>query len=155
MKTSPVMLLCALLGSCADNLQVPDTNVTPVAVARALADNPTNPVYTFTGRPVSVTLDASQSHDPDGSIRSYRWLSATTAGRLGVEADDAGAAMSGKPESDRWLPPGAPADWPEDVLQPQLSLPDVGDYAFTLWVIDDRGRISEPSTIRVRISRAP
>ena len=145
MKTLTTLLLLA--ASCADNLQVPDTEVTPVAVARVLP----GASLVYAGKPLSVTLDGSQSRDPDGTIRSYRWLSATSPDRVGVLDDDAGTPSAG----DRWVPAGAPADWPDDVVQPVVTLPDVGNYAFSLWVIDDRGRISDPSTVTLRVQRAP
>lgn len=149
--TRPIaLLLCGLGASCADNLQVPYTNVAPVAVAAIQNDSRKDASFTLGAQPLSLTLDASRSRDVDGSIRAYRWLSATTPDRVGsLEADaslDAGA-------HGRWVPQGATADWPDDVVQPQITLSEVGEYAFTLWVIDDRGRISDPSTISLRVTR--
>ena len=138
-------MCCALAAACADNLQVPDTNVTPVAVARILNDDRKDPSVTLSGASVTVMLDGSRSRDPDGSIRTYRWLSATTRGDGEL---DAGASRGG-----RWVPDGASPDWPDDVMQPPVTLPAAGDYAFTLWVIDDRGHISDPSTISLRVVR--
>jgi hypothetical protein len=145
--TRPIVLLCCGLGvSCADNLQVPYTNVTPVAVASILNDARKDASFTLGDQPVSVTLDASMSRDLDGEVRTYRWLSATTPDRVGSLLDDAGA-------HGRWVPEGAAADWPDDVIRPEITLSEPGDYAFTLWVVDDRGRISDPSTISLRVVR--
>ena len=52
----------------ADNLEVPETNVTPVAVARVLGDERLMPSFSFSGAALELTLDASMSHDLDGSI---------------------------------------------------------------------------------------
>jgi hypothetical protein len=89
MKTHKVMVVsfgCALAVACADNLQVPETNVTPVAVARVLDDERVMPSFKLEGAALELTLDGSQSHDPDGSIRSHRWLRHRTlaAGRQRV-----------------------------------------------------------------------
>lgn len=152
-----VLLLHALAGACADNLQIPATNVTPVAVARVLGDDSPEPNITFSGAPVAVTLDGSGSLDPDGSIQTYRWLSATTAAsRAQVDNvpdasqsnEDAG---SDQPAGGRWIPEGASPGWPDDVAQPVVSLPSVGTYAFTLWVVDDGGRVSDPSTVVIHL----
>ena len=157
MKThiTPLMLMCTVLAfGCADNLQVPLTNVTPVAVARVMDDSRGDPVVTFSGKPVTVRLDGSQSRDPDGEIRKYRWLSATSPNMVGVTDDAMSGLDAGSVAHDRWVPEGAAKDWPEDVMQPEVTLPNVGNYAFTLWVTDDRGRISDPSTISVRVQPA-
>jgi hypothetical protein len=53
----------------------------------------------------------------------------------------------------RWLPEGKGPDWPEDTVQPEVTL-DRGVYYFTLWVIDDRGTVSDPSTVTITIGAA-
>jgi hypothetical protein len=128
-----ILLLTALACGCADNLQIDDTNLKPTAVARVLGDPQLG----------ELRLDGSASSDPDGSIRVYRWLSATP-----LADDDAGA-------NERWVPSGAPADWPDDVVQPKLTLAAAGTYAFTLWVIDDRGLVSDPSHLTVQLEASP
>lgn len=153
MKTHNAVLIgfvCTLAAACADNLDIPQTNVTPVAVARLLDDTSPMPTVTLSGASaLELTLDASKSRDPDGSIRSYRWLSATTLADLTVaeSSNDAGAA---EPTSARWVPDGEPADWPDDIEQPQIRLQTPGNYSFILWVIDDRGRISDPNTLTIQ-----
>jgi hypothetical protein len=52
--------------------------------------------------------------------------------------------------SRRWVPPGSPPDWPDDVAMPQVML-DMGIWSFTLWVTDDKGAISTPDTIKITI----
>jgi hypothetical protein len=105
-----------------------------------------------------LTLDGTGSSDPDGEVRTYRWLSATRADALAPPtAADAGAADSASdagvdamPQG-RWVPEGASVDWPEDVAQPVVRLPSTGQYGFTLWVIDERGRISAPSSLAIEV----
>jgi hypothetical protein len=165
MTMTKILLTCVLLwlAGCADNLQVPRTNITPIADARVLnQDERTVMLAASGGGTTSVTLDGSHSRDADGSVARYRWLSSTLRGLDGGPAgadradadggtpDTAGAAA--KPPPGRWIPQGADPGWPDDVAQPQVTL-GPGDYEFTLWVIDDRGEVSEPSTITIVVSR--
>ena len=150
MKTL-ISFLCTLTAACADNLDIPETNVTPLAVARLLNDPSPMPSVTLSGTAaLELTLDASKSRDPDGSIRSYRWLSATKLGDL--TASDGGDAGAEESTAARWVPDGEPADWPDDIEQPQIRLQAPGNYSFSLWVIDDRGRISDVSTLTIRVT---
>jgi hypothetical protein len=48
----------------------------------------------------------------------------------------------------RAVPDGEANDWPEDVERPELTL-DAGSYVFTLWVIDNKGLVSAPDTLKV------
>ena len=50
----------------------------------------------------------------------------------------------------RWVPPGAPPNWPGDSVSPQVELGE-GIWSFTLWVVDNEGAISAPSTITVTV----
>jgi hypothetical protein len=74
-----------------------------------------------------------------------------TAGSGGMAGSMAGAAgFSAKFVEQRWVPPGAPDDWPDDVVQPVVELPE-GEWAFVLWVEDDRGTQSMPSTLKISV----
>lgn len=148
MRTLSALIVCSLAAACVDNLQVPETNVTPVAVARVLDDERLMPSFTFTGAALEVTLDASHSHNLDGEIVRYRWLSATQAQDLAAD-NGSEAADAGPLETGRWVPEGEPADWPEDIERPNVRLPAPGMYSFTLWVTDDGGRISDPATLTI------
>jgi hypothetical protein len=100
--------------------------------------------FDYSGMPVAITLDGSQSYSSSGTIVTYRWLSGTLAPEGGMPLpDDSGTML-------RWVPPGAPPNWPGDVKQPQVSL-DQGIWFFTLWVIDDSGEISNPDTIKITV----
>jgi len=147
MNTPRLVIVSCLAVACADNLQTPETNVTPVAVARVLDDDRVMPSFSFSGAALELRLDASKSHDLDGSIASYRWLSATQ-----LPDSDAGPI-----DARRWVPDEERADWPEDVQQPSVRLPGPGSYSFTVWVTDDGGRISDPSTLTIEVngSEAP
>jgi len=59
--------------------------------------------------PLKVTLDASESHDPDGNIVSYQWES----------SPDLGRTWEGKIQT--------------------VELPDAGEYTFSLTVTDNDG----------------
>ncbi len=168
-------LTCILAAfGCDPSLAVPAGNRQPIAEARVLGMMGQNAVVDYRGSPVEVTLDASFSKDGDGSIKKYRWLSgrliagaAPTAGSAAAGSsaaagtggsvagtgaaagdDDAGAGI---PDVERrWVPEGAPDDWPEDIQQPKVTLPE-GEYSFVLWVEDDKGLISTPSTLKVTV----
>jgi hypothetical protein len=100
--------------------------------------------FPFSGTPVSVTLDGSQSHDPDGTITAYLWLSGTPAPEGGAELPkEAGVEH-------RWIPPGAPVNWPGTSVSPKVDLGE-GIWSFTLWVTDNEGAISAPSTITITV----
>jgi hypothetical protein len=48
------------------------------------------------------------------------------------------------------VPAGARDDWPDDVMQPVVTLSE-GEYVFELWVEDNKGIISTPSTLKVTV----
>jgi hypothetical protein len=140
--------LCVLGFGCRENYVDDTTNRLPVAVARALdssgmpADSSVNhglgPIFPFAGKAIEVTLDGTASHDLDGTIVAYRWLSATSP--------DAGAG--------RKLPQGDEPGWPDDVKQPRVELGE-GVWAFSLWVTDNQGAVSDPDTIKLIVGDAP
>ncbi len=71
-----------------------------------------------------VTLDASQSYDPDGDLAAYRWTCVSASG-------------------------GNPVD-PEDVEFPQVRLSQ-GVYTFKLEVVDNDGAVSKPDTVTISV----
>jgi hypothetical protein len=171
--------LCVTLGfgllalACQPNLGVPPGNRVPMADARVLGKEGQNVTVDYTGMggaPIRITLDGQHSKDPDGTIKKYRWLSGRRAPGTGGAAGGAAAGSSGgaagRPATtdadggtddmwveQRWVPSGAPGDWPEDVMQPIVELGE-GDYTFVLWVEDDRSVQSLPSTLKISV-RAP
>lgn len=148
-----VLTFVASACGCSDNLQIKNTNLKPLAVARARGGEGLTPSFTFTGNAFHLTLDGSASSDPDGEIRVYRWASATPQSLASAEAEDAGADELAMHR--RWVPEGAAPDWPEDIEDPELTLPAAGTYSFTLWVIDDDGLVSDPSNLTVLLTPAP
>jgi hypothetical protein len=153
---------------CDPGVGVPEANRPPMALARVLGSEMMgqNVVVDYMGSPKEITLDASGSKDPDGSIKRYRWLSGRKlAGAPGGAAGGGGAAASstgsaGMAASDddggidevehRWVPEGAPADWPADEVQPKVTLPE-GEFSFVLWVEDNKGVVSQPSNLKVTV----
>jgi hypothetical protein len=148
-----VMLLGAAFG-CREDPTIKPLNQLPIADARVIRDGQSVNAkvdggaalltFDFTGTPVAITLDASHSHDPDGTITAYRWLSATPAGEGGAELPDEGGVEL------RWIPPDAAPDWPGTTVQPQIELGQ-GIWYFTLWVTDNLGAVSNPDTIKISI----
>jgi len=175
MNTTIHRLGCAALASvlnaaCADNLQVQPANLRPVAIAGVVGSDTATPRFDYDGRKLAVKLDGSRSRDPDGKIATYRWLSGTLASKAGMQLNagasagmSTGASAGGSAANGggagarssapvRWVPEGEPASWPGDTEQPEVML-DEGVYSFTLWVIDERGQISDPSTVTITVSR--
>lgn len=160
-------LALAALG-CDPNLAVREGNRQPIADARVLGMTGQNAVVDYRGAPVAITLDGSFSNDRDGRIVKYRWLSGKLAAGPQSGAGSGGAAGSGQAAGSgaatrdedagvqqpgvahRWVPAGGDEDWPDDVEQPKVTLPE-GEYAFVLWVEDDDGSISTPSTLKVTV----
>jgi hypothetical protein len=126
-------LAIAAAAGCRENPLVPEGNIIPVANAGL------DQMIEYAGAPVTVTLDGSMSRDEDGAITVYRWFG-------GNEAPDGGLG--------RGRPADVPANWPDDVLNPTVVL-DRGSYVFTLWVIDDKGAVSEPDTVTISIGSDP
>jgi hypothetical protein len=146
------LVLFAVASACREDPGIKPPHQLPVADARVLRDGvSTNGkddaaalTFAYSGMPVAITLDGSQSYSSSSTIVTYRWLSGTLAPEGGTPLpDDSGVML-------RWAPPGAPPNWPGDVKQPQVSL-DQGIWFFTLWVIDDSGAISDPDTIKITV----
>jgi hypothetical protein len=154
MRAKPLeltLVLSALLSvaaGCRETYVDIGSNRLPVAVAQAVdatgmsVDSSVNhglgPIFPLQGSTVEVVLDGTASHDMDGTIVAYRWLSATLL--------DAGAG--------REIPPGEHADWPEDVAKPHVKL-GAGNWSFALWVTDNKGAVSDPDSIELIVGDAP
>ncbi|MFI5306461.1 MAG: hypothetical protein ACHQ53_03850 [Polyangiales bacterium] len=154
-------LLLAGTTACRESRLVMTPNSTPTAVARVIGPDGTSAKsaqFDYNGSDVAVTLDGSQSSDKDGAVVIYRWLSGTPlpldggVGALtytetlpdgGTKVDHGGG---------RLVPQGQGPDWPDDKAKPTVML-GVGVWTFDLWVIDDKGGISDPSTVTVTIGK--
>jgi len=145
--------LAAVSFGCRVDPTIPPANQLPVADARVIRDGKSVNEFTdgadatkfdYSGMPVTLTLDASKSHDPDGTITAYRWLSGTVAPDGGIPLP------SGMGVSRRWVPANEPPDWPDDVATPEVTL-DKGIWSFSLWVTDNAGAISTPASIKLTI----
>jgi hypothetical protein len=99
------------------------SNMSPVAHAGDMQ------VVPFDGSPVTVRLDGSTSTDADGKIVRYRWFSANAPADGGI---------------------GRAGPDPDDVVKPEVTL-DSGVWMFTLFVFDNDGGISEPSTVTIMV----
>lgn len=121
--------LTSVVCACAQPESVPDPNSAPRADA-----GPDQTVTLMAGT-ADVTLDGSGSTDSDGIIVTYRWLSA-------VKRTDG--------EPGRLVPEGEDADWPDDEVRPEVSLP-MGLWVFSLQVIDDQGVTSVAETVTIDV----
>lgn len=120
--------LAWLAAGCRQDPQLASINLAPLANAGA------DQQVASAGATTKVSLDGSGSSDPDGQITAYRWFNAT--GKV-----DGGVAFPAG-QSD--------AAWPEDAVKPELELPD-GVWSFSLWVVDEDGAVSEPSTVKITV----
>ncbi|MET0388983.1 MAG: hypothetical protein ABW321_23620 [Polyangiales bacterium] len=120
-------LITAFVGGCRDAplAQNVISNITPIAHAGDTQ------AVAFDGAPVRVTLDASESSDADGRVVDYRWYSGN--------AGDGGVGRGG-PD-------------PDDTERPTIDL-DEGVWVFTLFVIDDAGGVSLPTTVTIMVGDA-
>jgi len=102
------------------------------------------PPIAFTGAPIAIVLDGTLSSDEDGSVATYLWM-----------ATDAPAyeRYAGNGRVDSGILPPFAGD-PPPVVAPQLSLGE-GTYKYSLWVTDDEGLTSDPSTLEFTIGAAP
>lgn len=150
-----------LLAGCRENPTIKLLGKLPVAVAwvegqdfQADADVQDPIMYMPEGdTTVRVTLDGSRSYDDDGRIVTYRWLSATRhpeGGRLipGYNDDDGGVDEGATSSADEGT------GYPEDVENPQVEL-GVGEWKFSLWVIDDAGNVSAPDIVTITVGEPP
>jgi hypothetical protein len=143
--------------ACHADLGILPPNLPPIADARILRDGQSYNAridggaaelrFDYSGSPVMVTLDGTKSYDPDGTIVAYQWLSATLAPDGGMQLPD-GATML------RFVPPGAPPNWPGTAAQPQVELGQ-GTWSFSLWVTDNQGAVSQPDTITITVGVDP
>jgi hypothetical protein len=152
MLVGGAVLVSGATGGCQEDPAIKPVNQIPIAEARLIRDGKSVNGETdggalvefpFDGTPVTITLDGSQSYDPDGTIVAYHWLSGTLVDGGTAPAGDAGVVH-------RWVPPGAPPNWPGDTAKPQVSLSE-GIWSFTLWVVDNGGAISNPDTIQITV----
>jgi hypothetical protein len=152
------LALVAVASSCREDPLIKPANQIPIADARVIRDGMSINermdggaaalTYPFTGAPVAITLDGSNSYDTDGTIVTYRWLSGTLPGDAGTEGgtpppNDAGVVH-------RFTPPGEAATWPGEGMQRQVELGE-GIWWFSLWVIDNDGAVSQPDAIKITI----
>jgi hypothetical protein len=148
--------LLALAG-CRENPIVDLPNARPIADAKIIGPNgpidetvdggPAALKFDFDGTtPVQITLDGSSSVDKDGEIVKYQWLS-------GTSAPDGGLAVGDRKEL-RLVPDVNDPGWPADQKQVQIQLTTQGVFSFSLWVIDNKGAISTPDTIKVTVGQA-
>ena len=121
-----VLVASPALGGCLADRTV-NTNVIPKANAGK------DQQLDYDGKKVAVHLDGSKSSDQDGRIVEYLWRSAD-------DGEDGGA-------------PSSDLD-PPDVERPTLELGQ-GSYTFTLWVRDDKGAVSAPDNVTVRVGVDP
>jgi hypothetical protein len=150
-----VLTLTGAVLGCHTDLAILPANQIPVADARVLRNGESFNAridggaaelkFDFAGSPVMVTLDGTHSYDPDGTIVAYQWLSATLASSDGgaPQPSDGGTML-------RFIPDGAPPNWPGTSSQPQVELGQ-GIWSFSLWVIDNQGAISQPDTIKITV----
>jgi hypothetical protein len=144
-----VFVACALsgglcsLGGCSE-FEV--KNKLPIAVATAVVGGmpvvPGKPVP-YDGQPIAVTLNSQASKDPDGSIKRTLWL------RTDVSPNErfAGNGMvdGGAFESYGGDPPAG--------ANPVVTL-GLGTHRFSLWVTDNKGLTSAPSSVSFEIKVA-
>jgi hypothetical protein len=158
----------AALG-CTEELGVPLANQAPIAQAGVVGMMGSSIEVEYNGMPIDFSLDGSGSNDSDGAIVKYTWLSgelaipaASSGSASGASGSSgaSGAAVGGSPAAAggiggvhlRAVPSGEAPDWPDDVKQPMVSL-DEGQHAFVLWVTDNKGAVSAPSTVKITVGQ--
>jgi hypothetical protein len=124
-------LVLVLAGAAASACRDTPLAVNVISNMPPIADAGEAQTLDYSGSPVTVTLDASGSTDPDGKIVGYRWLS-------GNKGD--GGVGRGGPD-------------PKDVEHPEVKLGE-GVWVFTLFVYDNDGGISQPSNVMITVGNA-
>lgn len=147
-RTAPLLAaLCVAALGCRESYVAETNNRIPLAVAHVIdpsgmsVDSSANagfgPRFALQGSSVEVTLDGSKSSDADGKVVAWRWLNA------GQGDEDAG----------RELAPGEMPGWPADEEKPKVKLTE-GAWAFTLWVTDNVGNVSDPDTVKLIVGNS-
>jgi hypothetical protein len=133
-----ILLLAVVTSNGCLALKVDDKPPTAVAqIIVAGAPVKSGAVIPFMDMPVTVQLDGTQSTDADGTIVSYKWLETDVP--ASARFPDGGAAFTGDPGNNS---------------QVQVTL-SAGKKRYSLWVMDDKGLISAPSTVVVQIGPPP
>lgn len=146
-----LLTIALVLAACMGCRDFPIEGTPPVAVA---GDDESH-----ASGPVDVTLDGSESEDPDGEIVHYEWR--YTGDPRGDEGLDDDAGLADVPVSQRPLPDFCPEfvmdeeshdfvpiRWCElgDEVEVDVTLDD-GVHRFTLYVTDDDGMVSADSVV--------
>ncbi|HET6337424.1 MAG TPA: hypothetical protein VFG30_29570 [Polyangiales bacterium] len=137
-------LSIVLLSGCSD---LDPLNRPPIAAIRVLSDDEqlvaTRPV-SLGPAPVTITLDARTSSDPDGQISEYRWLRSDVPGPVRYPElalpgeEDAGDLPAGT---------GPNAGDLEPAPNIEVTLPAAGRYRYSLYVRDNEGDVSRPASV--------
>lgn len=136
--------LAGCLGQNVDD-KIPKA-VIEVQVGGMLVDA-TKPIP-FSGMPVVVMLDGSKSSDEDGQVVGYTWFRTDfpAASRVAYAHD------GGVPPADS----GLPAFTGDPPPSPQVTLTlNAGKYRYSLWVKDNKGEISAPTSVSLQIGAPP
>jgi hypothetical protein len=128
------LLLAMSIAACTS---IDIDNKAPTAKAIATIDgkavDPKMPA-SYTGQPVTLTLDGTKSRDSDGRITDFIWM--RTDSSLQPDSGVGTAPTEGGPMN------GATTT---------VTLLAAGDYQFSLWVRDDDGEVSAPSTVKLTL----
>src|SRR6185295_16201700 len=96
------LALALAAAGCRNDPLIKPANRQPIAVARVINNgmpvdgavkDKTMLAFPSSGEPVTITLDATASFDPDGMVKSYRWLSGTPAPDGGMSPREAIAGL--------------------------------------------------------------
>ncbi len=162
MSPKRLLVLALALGfatACRESRLVMTPNRTPTALAQVIGPDgkaARSAQFDYSGQDVEVTLDGSGSDDMDGAIVTYRWLSGNPVppdgglGNLSTEKTLPDGSVKVTNAGGRYVPDGEMPNWPDDVAKPTVKLGE-GTWTFVLWVIDDRGGVSDPSTVTITI----
>jgi hypothetical protein len=155
-----VLVLCSCVAAASGCMSVKADNKPPTAVASALLNG--QPVIAgtpipFMDQPVVITLDGSHSSDADGSLTTFIWrrtdVSAAArfmlmpAGAAGMAAASGTGGMAAPPKPSG---PAFVAD-PAPTAMSQVTLTEKGTYRFSLWVKDNKGAVSAPSSVTLKV----